>query len=131
MKNKADLFRHPLFSAFVSYVILGIVGLIYKDGWILLFSVFLSYVVCDLILNCFIRGGNGWSKIFDKNEFACKGHAYLVFMVGIVFGTVLSSFGTNLLMNYLQSQISWYEAVLVTDFVVVIAVLGDLLWRFY
>jgi hypothetical protein len=91
----------------------------------------LSYVLSDLILNCFIRGGKGWSKIFDENYFACKGHAYLVFMVGIVFGTILSSLGTNLLMNFLQTQMAWFEAVLSTDLIVVVAVLGDLLWRFY
>lgn len=131
MGKKLDLFRNPFVSAFVSYCLLALMGLVYPNGWIFLFSIFLSYVLCDLILNCFIRGGKGWSKIFDENYFACKGHAYLVFMFGIVFGTILSSFGTNLLMNYLQSQIAWFEAVLLTDLIVVVAVLGDLLWRFY
>jgi hypothetical protein len=130
-KDYVELFRNPFISALASYSVLAIVGLIYPNGWIFLFSIFLSYVFSDLILNCFIRGGKGWSKIFDKNEFACEGHAYLAFFVGIVVGTILSSWGTDLLMKYLQSQMSWVEAVLVTDIFVVAAVLGDLLWRFY
>jgi hypothetical protein len=55
MTTKLDLFKNPFFSAVVSYLILAIVALFYFQGWILLFSVFFSFVLSDVILNFFIR----------------------------------------------------------------------------
>jgi hypothetical protein len=132
MSNKyIRLFRNPFFSAFVSYVVLALVGIIYPLGWVFLFSILFSYVLSDLILNGFIHGGKGWSKIFDEADFTHKGHAYLVFLVGIVVGTLLSSFIADSIFQYAQTHMIWSYALLLTDFAVVVAVLGDLEWRFY
>jgi hypothetical protein len=131
MRKKIDYFRNPFVSASVSYIILAFIALFYFQGWILLFSVFLSFVLSDIILNFFIRGGKKWAKVGFNNEFACKGHAYLVFLVGIVVGTLVSSVVADGIMKYLQSMMPWYYASLVTDLIVVGSVLGDLLWRFY
>lgn len=131
MATKLDLFKNPFFSAIVSYLVLAIVALFYFQGWILLFSVFFSFVLSDVILNFFIRGGKKWAKVGFNNLFACKGHAYLVFLIGIIVGTLVSSVIADGTMKYLQSVMPWYYASLVTDLVVVGSVLGDLLWRFY
>lgn len=133
--GKAEEFAHALkkiyVSAPLSFGVLAIVCLVYPDGWIFLFSAFFSYVLSDFLLNFFIHGGNGWAKIFDETDFANKGHAYLVFLIGIVVGTLLSSFGGESLMTYLQSQMPWYQASLLTDLLAVSAIVGDLEWRFY
>ena len=127
----SELLRNPYFDAIMTYIVLGVVGLVYPSGWIFLFSIFFSFVLSDIILNFFIRGNKGWSKILTNEKFACKGHAYLVFLLGIIIGTILSSFVAEWVLQYAQSQLSWITAVLLTDFIVVGAVLGDLLWRFY
>lgn len=118
-------------SAPLSFGVLALVGLVYPEGWIFLFSAFFSFVLSDFLLNLFIHGGNGWAKIFDKRDFANKGYAYLVFLIGIVVGTLASSFGGDYLMAYLQSQMPWYQASLLTSLLAVFAVAGDLEWRFY
>jgi hypothetical protein len=118
-------------SAPISYGILALVALVYPKGWIFLFSVFLSFVLSDLLLNCFIHGGEGYAKLFTDNNFANKGYAYLVYLVGIVIGTVLSSIFADHLMAYLQVILQWYQAVLITDLIALGAVVADLQWRFY
>jgi len=131
MGKKSELFKNPFFSAFVSYIVLAFVALIYPTGWVLLFSIIFSFVLSDVILNFFIHGGSGWSKIFTDIEFTCKGHAFLVFLIGIVVGTILSSLIADAILQYAKTQLSWFYAILLTDLLVMVAVLGDLEWRFY
>jgi hypothetical protein len=57
MASKIDWFKNPFVSALASYLILAIVALVYFQGWIILFSVFFSFVLTDVILNFFIHGG--------------------------------------------------------------------------
>jgi hypothetical protein len=127
----SKLIRNEFFAAFISFIVLGIVGLISKTVWYFLFSIILSYVLGDVFLNFFIHGGEGFAKIFSENRFACKGHAFIVFLAGIILGTFLSALIVDWIMQYAQTQTTWDWALAITDFVVVCAVLGDLEWRFY
>ncbi len=130
-KEYIKLFRNPYFSAFICYVVLAILGLIYPSGWIVLFSIFASFVVCDVILSLIIRGGGGWAKILGENTFACKGHAFLALFGAIIISSLASAAFAQWVLQYTQSQVEWVWTVLITDLIVVLAVLGDLLWRFY
>lgn len=125
------LFRNPYFSALVSYVGLAIVGVVFPTGWIIVFSVFASFVICDVILSLIIKGDKGWTKIFGEKTFACKGHAYIALFLAIIFASLFSAWFSDQILQYVQSQVEWVWTVLITDLVVVLAVLGDLLWRFY
>jgi predicted neutral ceramidase superfamily lipid hydrolase len=130
-KDYRRLFRNPYFSAFVSYLGLAIFGVIFPTWWIVVFSIFASFVICDVILNLIIRGDKGWTKIFGENTFACKGHAYIALFIAIIFTSLFSAFLSEQILQYTQSQVAWVWTVLITDLVVVLAVLGDLFWRFY
>ena len=130
-RDYVKLFRNPYFSAFVCYVVLAIFGLTYPSGWTVLFSIFASFVVCDVILSVIIQGGHGWTKIFTENTFACKGHAFLALFIAIIVSSLLSAYFAQWVLQYAQSQLEWVWTVLITDLIVVLAVLGDLLWRFY
>jgi hypothetical protein len=125
------LFRNPYFSAVVCYSGLAVIGIVFPSGWIVLFSIFASFVICDVILSLIIRGDKGWAKIFGENTFACKGHAFLALFFAIAFSSLFSAFLSEGILSYVQSYVEWIWAVLITDFIIVVAVLGDLFWRFY
>jgi len=117
-------------ACFVSYATLLFIGLAVPSIWAFMFSIIVSFVLSDVILNGFINGGEGHAKIFSKRRFANKGHAYVVFLAGIVIGTVLSSFLSDLWLQTFQSQ-PWVLMVVISDFFAVLFVFADLQWRFY
>ncbi len=130
-KTIALSFEKIYVSAPISYIALAVAAFVYPSGWIFLFSVFFAFVLSDLLLNTLIHGGKGHAKIFGQNTFTDKGYAYLVYLGGIVVGTLVSSFLAEHLMGYLQLVLPWYQATLLTDFIALGAVVLDLQWRFY
>lgn len=93
-----------------------------------------SYVLSDVILNIFIHGGGGYAKTFTQNEFAHKGHAYLVFFLGVVVGTLASMYVLDTVLGPAQSTSdigTWTEIVVFGSLVVAGSVAFDVQWRFY
>lgn len=131
LMNFSELLKNELFAAFVCFMILGLAAVISWTAWAFLFSIILSFVLGDVFLNFFIHGGEGWTKIFTDAQFTSKGSAFFVFMIGIVVGTLLSAFITDWIFQYVQSQLTWEWAIVLTDLSVVVAVFSDLEWRFY
>ncbi len=127
----SELLRNEFFAAFVSFIVLGVVGLVSSVSWYFLFSIILSYVLGDVFLNFFIHGGQGYAKVGFDNQFSCKGYAFMVFLIGIVSGTILSSLIVDSIIHYAQTQITWFWALILTDGIVAVVVLADLEWRFY
>ena len=71
--------------------------------------------------------------MFTNNQFSDKGHAYLVFVLGIVVGTLV----INTLLDYSLGQLqtpniqSWTAIVLFVSGIVAISAALDVQWRFY
>lgn len=124
-------FKKIYISAPVAYLALLIVGIVIPQAWLYLFSVFFAFVLSDLILNTVIHGGKGHAKIFGDNAFVDKGYAYLVCLLGIILGTLVSEFVASSLMSWLTAIIPWYQALLITNLIASAAVVADLEWRFY
>jgi hypothetical protein len=118
-------------ACIVCFIILFFAGLLIPSIWAFIFSVIFSFVTSDLILNGFIHGGEGHAKIFSKNAFAHKGHAYVVFLIGIIVSTVLSSLLADIVFQGYQQNSSWVQTVFFSDFFAVLFVFIDLAWRFY
>lgn len=114
-----------------SFSILFCIGALIPSIWAYVFSILVSFVLSDLILNAFIHGGEGHANIFSKNEFAHKGHAYVVFLIGIIISTVLSSLLADFMFQGYLQDTPWVATVFITDGIAVFLVLGDLKWRFY
>ena len=117
----------------VSLLVLIPLGAI-PSVWITLVSIMMSYVLSDVILNIFIHGGGGYAKTFTQNEFAHKGHAYLVFFVGVVVGTLVSMYFLNTVLGQAQSTPdigTWTEIVVFGSLIVAGSVAFDVQWRFY
>lgn len=128
-------FKNVYFIVVVSYFVLAVLASISPTIYRSMFVIILSFVLSDVILNGFIHGSNG-AKIFKSTQFTNKGHAYLVFLAGIVSGTYFSSIIADLTLQFVesqfvQSQFAWPGTVLVTDAIVVSIILGDLQWRFF
>jgi hypothetical protein len=126
-----ELLKNEFFATFVCFVVLAIVGLVSSTAWFFLFAVILSYVLSDVILNFFVHGGEGWAKIFSDTQFSDKGYAFLAFLGGIIIGTLVTSVIADVFVKYVQTQLEWMTAVILTDLVAVALVLLDLEWRFY
>jgi hypothetical protein len=128
-----ELSKNIIFAIFVVWIVLIPFGA-YPPAWILLVSAILSYVLSDVILNFFINGGQGYAKMFTNNEFADKGHAYLVFIVGIVVGTLIINTFLDIALAQLQSTPdveTWTAIVLFVSAAVAISAAFDVEWRFY
>lgn len=131
LKDFSELVKKEGYAIATSFLVLLLIGVIFPTVWVFLFSIMLSFVASDVILNFFIHGGKKWTKIFTDKYFANKGYAYLAFLIGIVVGTILSSMFADLVLRYAQSNFTWFVTVFVTDALVVLVVAADLEWRFY
>lgn len=131
VKSILERLENILVSCTVCFIILFFIGVIVPSIWVFIFSVLISFVMSDLILNAFIHGGEGHAKIFSKNDFAHKGHAFIVLLIGIIFSTVLSSLLADLSFQSYQQDSGWIETVLTTDGIAIFFVFVELMWRFY
>lgn len=73
------------------------------EWWVYSFSIILSYLLADLIMIFFVRGGHGLIPIpfLSKKNFK-KGHNYLIFLTFIILGTILSGTIANVLTKYIE-----------------------------
>ena len=120
-------------ASLVSLLAFVILGLVWLQAWVFVFSATFSYVASDVIMNGIIHGGEGMSKIGWDNAFAEKGYAFIAFFGGMVLSTALLTWllGTFLgTFNLLTLQSPFALIVALSAFDVMV-ILGDLEWRFY
>ena len=124
-----DLLGNPIIVGVLFFIALVIIWLVKPDLWILLFSIILSYFVADAIANVFVRGGSGLAQIpLFGNQIQERGHAYLFFLIAIVFGTVTSGFISDNLGFLLEQK---FETMLLANSVILALSFVDFLARFY
>lgn len=87
---------------------LGImVGLYYFSPkiWSYSFAILLAYVIADGFTKYIIPGGRGIVQIsISGNKTVDKGHGYLFFILVIIFGTILSGWGSNIILTNFKDQ---------------------------
>ncbi|MFA6088868.1 MAG: hypothetical protein WC755_03315 [Candidatus Woesearchaeota archaeon] len=84
-------------------ILISIITMINIEWWVYSFSIILSYLLADLIMIFFVRGGHGLIPIpfLSKKNFK-KGHNYLIFLTFIILGTILSGTIANVLTKYIE-----------------------------
>ena len=145
--------RKSATAALVSIVALILAALESPTVWASLFTVIVSWVAGDYIVNFFIHGGRGISKtLWSENRIDDKGHAYLAFFLGIIAATFLSggiadwlvknslSIFSTLLPTYTNSTVTvltykvnqnWLTSIVSFSSLASVMVFLDLNWRFY
>ena len=127
-----DLLENPVFSILFTIIILITVGIFFKGVWIFLFSIIVSYMLTDIILNFIVRGESGYAKIpVLGHHFQTKGHSYIAYIVGIVIGTFFASELADNILIYLKSFTDWNTIVITSSFIVGILVFLDFESRFF
>ena len=127
-----ELSKNIVFAIVVVWVALIPFGA-YPPAWILLVSVIWSYILSDVVINFFINGGEGYAKMFTNNQFVDTGHAYLVFAVGVVVGTLAINTFLDYALGTLQSPNiqTWTAIVVFVSGAVATSAALDVQWRFY
>lgn len=103
-----------------------------------LFSIMMSYVICDLILNFAVKGGSDDDDHFQYikiplsgNEFRKRGHAYYAFIVGVILGSILGSWASNQMLSYISTLgYNQFEIAGVFGVIGGIVIFLDFGWRF-
>ena len=112
--------------------VLALIGLAIPKVWLYLFTVCVSYVIADFMLNLIIVGGEGFAKIpIIGNEFQTKGHSFLAFFIAIIITTLLSSWMIDISNAYGESYFGWGYYVAIGSFIASLLVYFDLQVRFY
>lgn len=129
ISNYVDQFwyfsRNSVVAAAISIVVLIIAAFLSPELWESLFTVMLSWVVSDFIVNMFIHGGQGISQTFwSETRTEAKGHAYLAFFLGIVVATYLS---TGISARLLQASLSIFDTISPTTTNSTITFLGHMI----
>lgn len=131
-----------------SIIVLTIVGMIAFDAWFQLFSIAISWVIADFLLNLFIRGGGGIVQLphVSGNVTVTKGRAYLAFLIAIFVVTLISTLGKDWLFQITGIALSSTVAaagmilpptqvgivtIFLCSFLVGVLVYADLKARFY
>jgi len=129
----AEMLENPIAAFLASFASMVIVGTILPTYWIFLFSVALSYLISDLVINGFIIGGKGIAQIplIKKGQTQHKGHTYIAFFIGIVISTIVGSIISELILELIKSSADWLTWVLGWSFIICIAIFVDLEARFY
>jgi len=139
--------RNLILSIAGSIIVLTLVGWIVFDWWFELFSIAISWVIADVILSAFVRGGGGIFQIphVSGTVTVTKGRAYLAFLVSIFAVTLISSGATQVLyemtgiairtvaatgVTLLPIQVAW-TTLLVCNILVGCLVFLDMKARFY
>jgi len=132
VENFVKMLENPIAAFLVSFASLVFVGTIIPAYWIFLFSVALSYLISDLVINGFIIGGGGIAQIpLISHQTRHKGHAYTSFFVGIIISTIVGSAISDLILELMKSYADWFTEVLFWSLMICVAVFADLEARFY
>lgn len=117
----------------LSVLILILVGFLSRYLWVLLFSATFSYVVFDALLSVLvIRGGGGYAVIpLSGEHFRCEAHSYIAFLTGIIVGTLVASFYTDVIERLLEAFLGWYVTLLGLSASIGLLIFLDLYFRFY
>jgi cytochrome c oxidase assembly protein Cox11 len=143
-RRKRSLFDNALVAFFISFLLLSIFGVTFREVWLYLFSVGVAWVVSDFVLNLIIRGGGGIAQIpLWGTQIQTKGRSYLAFVLGIFVATYASSFFSDVFFKAIgfgvataaevtlsASQAEW-TGIVVSSFMMAVLMLVDFNARFY
>jgi len=98
---------NSLVAFVVSVVVLTIVGMTYLELWSYLYSIVVAWVISDFLITLIVRGGGGILQIpLYGTRIQTKGRGYLAFLIGIIIGTWLSTFFSDMIFNLLKFGVS-------------------------
>lgn len=87
----------------IAFVVLSVVGYVYRDLWVYLFSAAVAWVGSDFFVNLIVRGGGGLAQIpLYGSQIQTKGRSYLAFCFGIFFATAISAFFSDALFKMME-----------------------------
>ncbi len=146
-RKKRSPFDNAIVAFLIAFVVLTLVGCVYRDLWIYLFSAAVAWVVSDFFINLIVRGGSGLAKIpLWGNQIQTKGRSFLAFCFGIFFATAISALFSEALFKAMEFgvvvsvtaagvsltpyQTEW-TTILVSSLICSALVFGDFSTRFY
>ena len=88
---------------------------IYPETWKYLFSILLAYLIADLVKTLLIAGGKGIIQFpfSGSTQTQHEGHGYLVFLIYIILGTIVSAkLGEYLTQNFMLNMVGWQKIII-------------------
>ncbi len=88
---------------------------VYPNTWQFIFSILLAYLIADLVKTFLITGGNGIIQFpfTGSTQTQHEGHGYLIFLIYIVLGTIVSvKAGDYITQNILSTSSGWQKVVI-------------------
>lgn len=123
--------RNKTNAIIFSVIVLSGLLLLFKNIWSYVFAILLAYLIADLIRIFFLRGERGIVQFtFSGTRSQHKGHAYLVFLIYIIVGTILSGLFSDFIVKQIET-LNGIWGVIIPNAIIAILVFLDFNLLFY
>ena len=112
-------------AIFLSFILIIAVNKLSTTIWSYVFAILLSYLIAEFLSSSLIKGGKGIVQFpAIGNSTQHHGHAYFVFVISIILGTLASSWFSTKITIFVSSLTGW-QSLMIPNLILIAVIAGN------